>query len=248
MRRINFSEEQMNYIIDQYTRHIKTTRELAIEFNCSRYTIERRLKENKIKLEQWYHYEDLTNKIFNDLTVISLNQKRYEEDKKITNKPHRYWFCRCKCGNIIEVESSHLKNGHTTSCGCNRSNGEKEIIELLTSNNIFFYKEYSFKDLKGVGNGILRFDFAIFNNKDLSYLIEFNGKQHYECNGGWNTEKEFNTRKTNDLLKIRYCQKNNIPLIIIPYTHQNKLCIEDLKLETTNFLYQEGDDYHQNLA
>ena len=31
-------------------------------------------------------------------------------------------------------------------------------------------------------------------------------------------------------------KENNIPLIRIPYTHLNKLCLEDLLLETSNFL------------
>ena len=32
------------------------------------------------------------------------------------------------------------------------------------------------------------------------------------------------------------CKENNIPLIRIPYTHLNKLCLEDLLLETSNFI------------
>lgn len=28
------------------------------------------------------------------------------------------WMCRCSCGNICEVSSYHLRNGHTLSCGC----------------------------------------------------------------------------------------------------------------------------------
>lgn len=32
----------------------------------------------------------------------------------------RYWLCRCDCGNEKVVEESHLKDGHTKSCGCYR--------------------------------------------------------------------------------------------------------------------------------
>lgn len=28
------------------------------------------------------------------------------------------WECQCDCGNIVNVRSVCLKNGHTTSCGC----------------------------------------------------------------------------------------------------------------------------------
>lgn len=55
---------------------------------------------------------------------------------------------------------------------------------MLLENNIDFAREYTFGDLKGVNGGALRFDFAIFKNKKLSHLIEFNGKQHYEKSKG----------------------------------------------------------------
>lgn len=42
------------------------------------------------------------------------------EKVKIPGKPKTYWRCRCDCGNICTVEDSHLKNGHTKSCGCRR--------------------------------------------------------------------------------------------------------------------------------
>ena len=45
----------------------------------------------------------------------------------------------------------------------------------------FLKKEYIYLDLKGTGGNSLRFDFATFDDKDsLKYLIEFQGKQHYE--------------------------------------------------------------------
>lgn len=28
------------------------------------------------------------------------------------------WFCRCDCGKIKSVQSTHLRSGKTTSCGC----------------------------------------------------------------------------------------------------------------------------------
>lgn len=32
----------------------------------------------------------------------------------------RFWLCRCDCGEEREVKESHLKSGHTKSCGCIR--------------------------------------------------------------------------------------------------------------------------------
>lgn len=44
------------------------------------------------------------------------------------------------------------------------------------------------------------------------------------------------TRKKHDKIKNEYCKNKNIPLIRIPYTHFEKICLEDLLLETSNFI------------
>ena len=31
---------------------------------------------------------------------------------------HRVWECKCVCGKLHNVPTSHLRNGHTRSCGC----------------------------------------------------------------------------------------------------------------------------------
>ena len=56
--------------------------------------------------------QDLTGRTFGYLTVV----KRAEKG----DSRHRYWVCNCICGNEKIVEESHLKNGHTKSCGCYR--------------------------------------------------------------------------------------------------------------------------------
>ena len=54
-------------------------------------------------------------------------------------------------------------------------------------------------------------------------------------NLGWNDEEHFKKVQQRDKIKNEYCVKKNIPLIRIPYTHYDDLCIEDLLLETTKF-------------
>lgn len=236
MGKINFTPDQIQYIINNYLSNSKTTKELGEEFGCSRSTIERRLKENNITLKRKFIYEDLTNQKFGKLLVLHVNQERYDKSLLKTNKPHRYQTCLCECGRITDVESSHLKNGHTTSCGCIKSKGEQKITNILQEFNIPFLSEVSFKNLKGYRNGNLRFDFGILKNNKIIYLIEYNGKQHYQKTNGWNIEEEFKIRQINDKIKIKYCKKQNIPLIIIPYTHFKELSIKDLILETSSFL------------
>ena len=43
-------------------------------------------------------------------------------------------------------------------------------------------------------------------------------------------------------MKIKYCRDNKIPLIIIPYTHYNKLQINDLIIYTTKYLFYEKEN------
>jgi hypothetical protein len=55
--------------------------------------------------------KDLTGKKFKRLTVISFIETRGKSS-------HAYFKCKCKCGNIIEVRGSHLKENNIVSCGC----------------------------------------------------------------------------------------------------------------------------------
>ena len=41
--------------------------------------------------------------------------------------------------------------------------------------------------------------------------------------------------KERDEMKNEYCRSHRIPLIRIPYTQYEKLCLEDILLDTTKF-------------
>lgn len=43
------------------------------------------------------------------------------EKIKKENDTRAFWKCQCDCGNIIIVSGRDLRNGHTKSCGCLRS-------------------------------------------------------------------------------------------------------------------------------
>lgn len=55
---------------------------------------------------------DLTGQRFGRLTVLEKTAKR--KSKCVV------WLCQCDCGNTVEVTSTHLTCGDTTSCGCAR--------------------------------------------------------------------------------------------------------------------------------
>lgn len=53
--------------------------------------------------------QDLSGKIFNDLTVISFSHK---------DKNSYFWNCQCKCGNMVKARRAALTHRNLQSCGC----------------------------------------------------------------------------------------------------------------------------------
>lgn len=143
------------------------------------------------------------------------------------NKQVQY-LCQCDCGSKpIEVKNNMLQSGWKKSCGCLQSQGEFVIEQILKNNNIQYIKEYSFQDLK-VKN-FLRFDFAIFENNQLSYLIEFDEKQHFTGpEAKWKNSHSLEKIQEYDKIKNDYCKKNNILLKRIPYTDLKELTYENI--------------------
>ena len=115
---------------------------------------------------------------------------------------------------------------------------------MLDTLQINYKQQYSFENLYSNREcDKLYYDFAIFNNETLIYIIEYDGIQHFEKGHFKNTYE--NTHK-NDLRKNEYCFKNNIPIIRIPYNKEYLL--NDLKLETTRFLLTPENEkqYYEN--
>lgn len=183
-----------------------------------------------LKSYQW-KMKDIKNQSFGLLTAIKPTEER-------TNVGSVIWECRCRCGNLKLASEHCLTQGLVQSCGCLISKGENKISQLLKENKIDFEKQKSFDNcLSSFTGNKYKFDFWVNN----SYLIEFDGEQHFLYkNNGWNTQVQLEQTQKNDKEKNQWCKDNNIPLIRIPYTHFDNLCIEDLMLETTTFLHK-GD-------
>lgn len=180
--------------------------------------------------------KDETGKTYGYLHVKRMATK--EEQPRI-DRTGVYWICDCtNCGRKdLIIFGDYLRNGDTKSCGCIGSWNESKIASMLETLTFSFKQQYYFENLTINDTGYyLYFDFAIFNNKKLLYLIEFDGSQHFDKNAAhWGiTQEEFNRNRKKDLMKNKYCFDNNIPLIRIPY--DTDYTLNDLKLETTRFL------------
>ncbi|MBO5259973.1 MAG: hypothetical protein J6B26_06295 [Agathobacter sp.] len=159
---------------------------------------------------------NLIDKKFGRLQVI-------EEAKKRGNK--RMWKCRCDCGNITIVATNTLKSGHTTSCGCLRTEKRPEFHKVHGMTKTRLYKIWvnmkqrcyieeneQYPNYGGRGIEVCeewRNDFQSFYNwaiangyqDDLS-IDRKNPDGHYEpSNCRWATMKEQqNNRRNNHLI------------------------------------------------
>ena len=156
-------------------------------------------------------YKDLTNQTFGKLTA-----KKYLGS---SGKGSALWLCSCACGNNNFITTSHhLISGNTQSCGCLKSKGEEKIVLLLQQYNITYEAQKIFDDLP-----LKRFDFYL---PDLNRLIEFDGEQHYQSSGGWNTIKNVELIQKRDKEKNEYALSRNIPLVRIPYWERDNITLE----------------------
>ena len=102
------------------------------------------------------------------------------------------------------------------------SRGEIKIQEILQEAGLRFTMEQSFEGLNSPKGRALRFDFCVFDDEgNVDFLIEYQGKQHYEPSAKFGGKKGFYQQQYNDNKKRRFCQMNNFTLVEIPYTEEN---------------------------
>lgn len=111
------------------------------------------------------------------------------------------------------------------------SKGQDNIRDILFNNNVSFKQEYSItQDGKKY-----RFDFAIFGESGLSYLIEYDGEQHFHSVEQMGGEEGYQERVKADQAKNQWAKDHNVKLIRIPY-HYTDVCLNDLDPTTSTFV------------
>lgn len=102
------------------------------------------------------------------------------------------------------------------------SRGEIRIHEILEEAGFNFKEEYIFPDLKSPNGKALRFDFVVFDDDGyIDFIIEFQGKQHYEASSKFGGKKGLYQQQYNDNKKRRFCALHDFKLIEIPYYEEN---------------------------
>lgn len=161
------------------------------------------------------HSRNLTGMRFGKLIAVRLTD--------IKDGKANVWECRCDCGTVKNVRSTSLTSGAITSCGCKKmSSGAKNIAEILSTNDIKFVPDFRVDNMY--------FDFFV----DNSYAIEYDGEQHFR--ESWRGKRQLDYQKSLDARKNEYCKNKGMPLIRIPYWHQNDVVLEDLIPNTSSYL------------
>lgn len=142
----------------------------------------------------------------------------------------------CKEHGEFFQNAGHHINGHGCPM-CSSSHGEKYIKEFLDANLINYKKEKKFELCKNNTGNKLRFDFYL---PDYNLCIEYDGKQHFECNEYFGGEKAFSKLRENDEIKNQFCKLNGIELLRVKYlrpsiNNKNKIFkIIEQKINKTN--------------
>ena len=103
-----------------------------------------------------------------------------------------------KCNHSWKTLPHNLLRG--VKCpNCNKSNGENEITNWLTQNNIDYISQKRFKDCKD--KRTLPFDFYI---PSKNIVIEYDGKQHYKPIKFFGGEEQFEYITKHDKIKTLY--------------------------------------------
>ena len=117
-----------------------------------------------------------------------------------------------KCGHKWSPVGSSLMSGFGCP-SCASSHGEKRIERFLTDQNIDFMPQKSFNALRGVGGGLLSYDFYLTK---YNLLIEYQGEFH-DGTAWQQTEIDLLRQQEHDKRKRLYAQTHDICLLEIWY-------------------------------
>lgn len=142
-----------------------------------------------------------------------------------------YVTVRCNRHNYIwNILPNNIKKGRWCPV-CNMGFNKKVVYDYLKNMQSNFQIQYSFDDLIGKNNERLRFDFSVFNSKNiLISLIEVDDEEHRDRRLG-DSKKQISRKEARerDFAKDDYCESHNIPLhrMEVPFRNFKKWDYDD---------------------
>lgn len=145
---------------------------------------------------------------------------------------------KCECGDVFHTSYMCFIHGNRSCNKCNPNSKMETISENILKNNdnIEYISQHTFKELRGVNDGVLRFDFKIIFNNNSYILLELDGEQHEKPMGFRNGNEKFIITQEHDRRKNEYCENNNIKLYRISYKN-----IDYLEEILNNILHKHGN-------
>lgn len=142
-----------------------------------------RIKANNDRKGKACNRNDLVGQKFGRLTVLSKSNNRSGERKKIM------WYCKCDCGNYVDVTGECLKSEVTKSCGCIYNESRHEIMKS--------YNKYDL-DSKEYGIGYCKNGSEFYFDKE-----DYNKIKDY-C---WNYDGRYVNTHNIDSIENKYTTK-----------------------------------------
>ncbi len=167
--------------------------------------------------------EAWSNEHFARRFVPDIHAIKYELIEDITNGMTKVRFF-CTCGNVYKTTVASVIYHKTRCPKCSASKGETKIYEVLMLLKRPFETQKTFPTCRD--KGLLKFDFYLPNN---NLVIEFHGAQHYKPVDFSHSKTEietlecFNNYVRRDIIKAKWCEENNVSLLIIKYTEMEKI-------------------------
>jgi hypothetical protein len=152
------------------------------------------------------------------LTIEEMNQIANERRGKCLSKEYIDGFSKlkwqCEMGHVWEASPNHVKTG--SWCPICSSNVSERICRGISEG--IFDKDFPKSKPKWLinsrGNRMELDGYC----EELQLAFEYQGEQHYNYNSFFHSERNLKTSKEDDEFKKKLCLKNNILLIIIPFT------------------------------
>lgn len=183
----------------------KTRKELADYYQCSEALIKKRCREWGIK-------KSIKNTLKN--TNKTLQTKYGTTQISEINKDKREQTNLKRYGAKTPFESWKIQN--KIAKGKPMTINEAVIGRILLDMGLDFENEYVFKPDQSSDRIIFSYDFGVFKDGILWFLIEVDGFYHHAYNA-YNKESflDIIRHKKSDLEKMEFCYRNEIPLLTI---------------------------------
>ena len=152
-------------------------------------------------MSQKRNYIDLKNQKFGRLFVLEYGGVR--------GRRRTCWKCLCDCGNIVYVDATHLRSGHTKSCGCYKD----ELVSKLNKKTGLSKTKihYTYRNMINRCTWKKYYLFEDYGGRGITICDDWLDKEHgFENFVNWAFQNGYSEDLTLDRIDVNgnYCPEN----------------------------------------